>query len=213
MLVRLWKWDSLVLVTRTGGFSNVCWFDNPGRTFWGSGFRVCLQNEPAPPKSQHSISLSLNGFRDCAVATRWCAVLYRIPCNSISCRCSWLQLYGFPRLYRRVSEFNHYVNRDNPKKREKFKNRLQFLFRLPSHIYQTVQRWRGVQPLQGPPSAPPGQSHGTTNSHSQHKQVSYRGSWNPVVESCVLVDLGLRISFPSFHSGLTHPSPESSLII
>lgn len=82
------------------------------------------------------------------------------------------KLYGFPRLYRRASEFNHYINRDNPERREKFQNRLQYLFRLPTHIYQTVQRWRGVQPPPGPPSSATGQSHGTTSSHSQHKQVS-----------------------------------------
>lgn len=81
------------------------------------------------------------------------------------------KLYGFPRLYRRVSEFNHYINRDNPKRREKFQNRLQFLFRLPSHIYQTVQHWRGVEPPQGPPSSASGHSHGASSGHSQHNQV------------------------------------------
>lgn len=79
------------------------------------------------------------------------------------------KLYGFPRLYRRASELNHYVNRDNATRREKFQNRLHFLFRLPTHIYKTVQRWRGVQPPQGPPSAP-GQSQRINSRHPQHHQ-------------------------------------------
>lgn len=91
---------------------------------------------------------------------------------------SWLQLYGFPRLYRRASELNHYVNRDNATRREKFQNRLHFLFRLPTHIYKTVQRWRGVQPPQGPPSAP-GQSQRINSSHPQHHQVEFQNVRNP----------------------------------
>lgn len=65
-----------------------------------------------------------------------------------------VQLYGFPRLYRRMAELNRYINKNNPKRRESIENGLQRLFRLPTHIYQTLQRWRGVpDPPQGPPSA------------------------------------------------------------
>ncbi|KAG0598032.1 hypothetical protein M758_12G039500 [Ceratodon purpureus] len=106
------------------------------------------------------------------------------------------KLYGFPKLYRRASEFNHYINRDNPKRREKFQNRLQFLFRLPSHIYESVQRWRGVQPPQGPPSSAAGHSHGTTSSHSQHKQVR---------------EIHTRSSTSRVISSLNVPNPASSL--
>lgn len=76
--------------------------------------------------------------------------------------------YGFRRLYRRISKFNHSVNRESPMLRTRMRNQLQFAFRLPGKLYQRVQRWRGVQV---PPSAPPAPSHGTTHSHPQQKQV------------------------------------------
>ena len=96
-------------------------------------------------------------------------------CSKTLCFCD-VQLYGFPRLYRRMAELNRYINKNNPKRRESVENGLQRLFRLPTHIYQTLQRWRGVpDPPQGPPSATGHVNSGASPAQhpSQHTQVRH----------------------------------------
>ena len=86
-----------------------------------------------------------------------------------------VQLYGFPRLYRRMAELNRYINKNNPKRRESIENGLQRLFRLPTHIYRTLQRWRGVpDPPQGPPSATGHANSGASPAQHPSQQTQVR---------------------------------------
>jgi hypothetical protein len=87
---------------------------------------------------------------------------------------SLVQMYGIPRVYRRMAELNRYLNQNNPARRQSVSNGMQFMFRLPRNILSTFRRWTGgvsESHLPPPPLHRSPSSSSSSSSQQDHHQV------------------------------------------